>query len=216
MKMAALAQVCGCVSRNEKTLIEAGGRNCVGARAGRRAMAAITMSTSIRPDPNALFCRATARFRRGWHERSPNGLDGWSDWRFSMTRYVALVDGKPGSHIGGFYETNPNFLDPSLLPEAASVPMPAAGSITWSISSTGSRPRTVRYRFEILRQAPRAWSARFLPMLPPLAGGRGTVVMVSSNRRGGALHSPCATGRMSIRRRRAGLAGNKTREWTGG
>ena len=30
MRMAALAQVCGCVSRNEKTLIEAGGRNCVG------------------------------------------------------------------------------------------------------------------------------------------------------------------------------------------
>jgi hypothetical protein len=26
-----------------------------------------------------------------------------------MTRYVALVDGKLGSHIGGFYETNPNF-----------------------------------------------------------------------------------------------------------
>jgi hypothetical protein len=79
------------------------------ARAGKRTMAAITMSTSIRPDPDALFCRATARFRRGWHERSPNRLDGWSDWRFSMTRYVALVDGKLGSHIGGFYETNPNF-----------------------------------------------------------------------------------------------------------
>ena len=49
------------------------------ARAGKRAMAAITMSTSIRPDPDALFCRATARFRRGWHERSPNRLDGSSD-----------------------------------------------------------------------------------------------------------------------------------------
>jgi hypothetical protein len=35
------------------------------ARAGKRAMAAI--------------CRATARFRRGWHERSPNRLDGSSD-----------------------------------------------------------------------------------------------------------------------------------------
>ena len=68
------------------------------ARVGKRAMAAITMSTSIRPDPDALFCLATARFRRGWHERSPNWLDGSSDWRFSMTRYVALVDGKPGSY----------------------------------------------------------------------------------------------------------------------
>ena len=35
------------------------------ARVGKRAMAAITMSTSIRPDPDALFCLATARFRRG-------------------------------------------------------------------------------------------------------------------------------------------------------
>jgi hypothetical protein len=38
------------------------------ASAGKRAMAAITMSASIRPDPDALFCPATARFRRGWHE----------------------------------------------------------------------------------------------------------------------------------------------------
>ena len=36
--------------------------------ASAAAMAAITMSTSIRPDPDALFCPATARFRRGWHE----------------------------------------------------------------------------------------------------------------------------------------------------
>ena len=52
------------------------------ARAGKRAMAAITMSTSILPDRTQDPAPATARFRRGWHERSPNRLDGSSDGGF--------------------------------------------------------------------------------------------------------------------------------------
>ena len=46
------------------------------ARAGKRAMAAITMSTSIRPDPDALFSRATARFRPGWPSDRQTGSMG--------------------------------------------------------------------------------------------------------------------------------------------
>jgi hypothetical protein len=60
-----------------------------------------------------------------------------------MTRYVALVDGKPSSHIGGFYETNPNFLDPSLLPEAASVPVPASVVDLVNRLETENRPLPV-------------------------------------------------------------------------